>query len=102
MVQALIASLGAWAIQFFTRKASVLAVTVASFLMLTAAFLVCIKQMVLYVLTLAALPTWISTAVGMFMPYNFAIILANILAAQSCRWAYDKALDKIRLINSAN
>lgn len=91
----------AWAVAFFTRKIAVAGASIGSFILLTAAFIVCIKQMVVYVLALAVLPSWLSMGFGMFIPFNFSLVLSQILAAQSCRWAYDKAIDKIRLINSA-
>lgn len=91
----------AWAIAFFTRKVLVAGMTIGTFILLTAAFIVCIKTMVTYVLGLAVLPAWLSMGFGMFIPADFSLVLSQILAAQSCRWAYDKAIDKIRLINSA-
>lgn len=101
LLNSLLPVLTAWVVSFFTRKIMVVGITISSFLMLTAAFLVCIKKMVTIVLALAVMPAWITSAVGMFLPYNLAIILANILSAQSCRWAYDKAIDKIKMINGA-
>lgn len=92
----------AWAVAFFTRKIAVAGASIASFILLTAAFIVCIKQMILIVLALAVLPAWLTMGFGMFIPFNFSVVLSNILAAQSCRWAYDKAMDKIRLINAAS
>lgn len=91
-----------WAVAFFTRKIAVAGASIGSFILLTAAFVVCIKTMVLYVMSLAVLPAWLSAGVGMFIPADFSLVLSNILAAQSCRWAYDKAMDKIRMINGAS
>jgi len=45
-----------WLVAFFTRKIAVAAATLASFVLLTAAFVVCIKTMIVYVLTLAVMP----------------------------------------------
>lgn len=98
----IITSLGGWLIAFFTRKIAVATAVLASFVFITAAFIVCIKTMVLYVLTLAVIPAWIVNSLAMFVPFNFFVILSNILGAQSCRYAYDKAMDKIRIINSAS
>lgn len=95
-------TLTAWFVTFFTRKIAVASSMVAAFVLLSAAFIVCIKHMIGIVLALAIMPTWVSGAVGMFIPFNFSVVLANILSAQSCRWAYDKAMEKIRLINSAS
>lgn len=95
-------TLTAWFVSFMTRKVMVAVAVVAQFILITAAFVVCIKQMVAYVLTLAILPTWVAGGLGMFIPFNFSIVLSNILAAQSCRWAYDKAIEKVKLINGAH
>lgn len=90
-----------WIASFITRKLVVLGITVSTFLLLTGAFLICIRYMIETVLGLAIMPSWISLAVGMFMPFNFVFVLSNILSAEACRWAYDKAIEKVQLINSA-
>jgi len=97
----LMPTLTAWAVSFFTRKITVATTTIMSFILITAAFVVCIKQAVTYILTLAILPTWLSAGLGMFIPMNFSVVLSSILASQSCRWAYDKAREKIQMLNSA-
>jgi len=90
-----------WIVGFFGRKLFMVTSSIASFIFLTAAFIVCIKYLLTTLLALAVMPAWVSVAVGTFIPHNFSAILASIMSAQSCRWAYDKALDKIKLINSA-
>jgi len=90
-----------WAFGFFTRKVVMVATSIASFVFLTAAFIVCLKYILLTALTLVVVPPWLVTSLGMFVPFNFIAILSSIISAQSCRWAYDKAIDKIKLINSA-
>lgn len=97
----LMPTLTAWMVSFFTRKIAVATATVAAFVLLTASFLVVIKQIVLAVMTLAVMPAWITYSIGLFIPANFSVVLSNILAAQACRWAFDKAREKIALINSA-
>jgi hypothetical protein len=89
-------------IAFLGRKAAVLVMIIPAFLFLTAALVVCIKQVIVYLLTLAIVPLWISSAIGLFLPVNFVIILSNILAMQSCKWAYDKAMDKVKMLGQAN
>lgn len=93
--------LAAWAIQFLTRKIVVVGITIAAFLLLTSVFLAVIKAIVLSVLALAILPSWVVSSVGLFLPFNFAFVLSMIISAQSVRWAYDKAMDKIQMINTA-
>lgn len=97
----LVPSIINWLLIFVTRKIAVVTATLASFVLLTAAFVVCIKTMITYVMTLAVIPPVFASAIGMFIPFNFSIVLSQILASQSCRWAYDKAIEKIALINNA-
>jgi len=89
-----------WALNFFSKKARIVATTLAGYILIVAAFILCIKQAVTFVLALAILPSWIATGIGMFLPYNFATVLASILGARSCRYAYDIAVSKLKMVNS--
>lgn len=100
-VTAFFSAATAWLVTFFTRKMTVAASTIASFIFILAAFVVCIKQIVLYVIALAVIPSWILTGIGMFLPLNFTVVLSSILSAQSCRWAFDKAIEKVKFLNNA-
>ncbi len=91
-----------WFVQFFGRKLLVVTTSIATFIFLTAALIVCIKHLVLTLLALAILPAWVSAGIGVFLPGNFATVLSTIIGAKSCRWAYDKAMEKMRLVNSAS
>ncbi len=88
--------------QFFTRKIAVVTTTIAGYILLAAAFIVCIKQMILVVMALAVLPPWVTNGVGVFIPFNFSLVLSNILAAKSCRLAFEMAREKIKLLNNAS
>lgn len=101
IIGALFSGVVGWFVSFITRKIVVLGITISTFILLTAAFLVGIKYAIVTLLALAVIPVWLTAAIGMFMPYNFAVVLANILSAQSSRWAYDKAIEKIKIINTA-
>ena len=89
-------------IAFFGRKMVTVTGAISSFVLLTAALVVCIKALLTQVLTLAVIPTWIATAVGLFIPADFALVMSMILGARSCRFAYDLAKEKIGIISSAN
>lgn len=95
-------ALTAWAVQFFTRKMVVVSAVLSTFVFLTAALIVCIKQIFLAVMALAVIPAWLLAALGMFVPSNFAAVLSAIVASKSCRWAYDKATEKLRLVASSS
>jgi len=92
----------AWLVSFISRKVVTLGVTISAFLFITLAFIACIQYLTSTLLSLAAMPDWISKGFGLFVPFNFAFILSTILSSFSCRWAYDKAIDKIKLINNAS
>lgn len=98
----LIPAVVGWAVQFFTRKVTVAATAIAGFVLLTAAIVVCLKQAIIYLLGLTIFPAWASQGVGMFLPYDFASVLASIWSSRACRWAYDVAIEKLKLVNSAS
>lgn len=87
---------------FLTRKFGTATATIASFIILTAAFIACINIILQTVLGLIQIPSWIANSVGLFIPVNFTACLSAIMSARICRVAYDMAFDKIKLINSAS
>lgn len=89
-------------VTFFGRKAVTVALSISTFLIITAAAIICLKQLIFYVMTLAFIPAWISYSLGLFIPTNFAAVLAAILGARSCEYAIYLAQRKLRLINSAS
>lgn len=101
IVAAVATPLFSWFVSFFTRKLVTIGTMIAAFVLLTAAFVSALKVIITAVLAMAFMPVWIVSSVGLFMPSNFVAVLSSIAAAHSCRWAYDKAMDKVRLINSA-
>lgn len=90
-----------WAIAFFGRKLLVATASIVLFVSITAVFIITIKSVISSVLALAVLPSWVSLGVGMFVPDNFAFVFGAILSAQVSRFVYDKAVEKIHLINGA-
>ena len=97
----LMPTITAWFVGFMGRKMIVATTTVATFVLISAAFIVCIKQILDSLMLLAVLPPWLIQGVGMFIPGDFFVCLGAILSSYSCRWAYDKAIDKVRMINGA-
>lgn len=94
-------SITAWFATFITRKIVTVTTTISAFIFLTVAFVACIKQIVLTVIALAAIPAWLVSGVSMFVPINFTFIVSSIWSAQSCRWAFDIAREKIAMMNNA-
>lgn len=92
----------AWAVQFFTKKIALAVSVIAAYGLLLAAFIVCIKSAITTVLSLAIMPTWIASGIGMFLPFNFVAVFSHILSAKSCRYAFDVAREKIKLLNNAS
>ena len=92
----------AWLVSFISRKVVTLGVTVTASIVITMTFIASIQYLTATLLALSAMPVWISQGFGLFVPYNFVFILSIILSSFSCRWAYDKAIDKIKLINNAS
>jgi hypothetical protein len=89
-------------IAFLGRKAAVLAMIIPAFLFLTAALVLCIKHVLDTLFTLVFVPTWVSHSVGLFMPSDFVFVLSSIFSTLACRWAYDKAIEKIKLLGQSN
>jgi len=87
---------------FVTRKVGVAAGTIASFVIITSGLILCINAILQTVLGMMAIPAWLSNAVGMFIPIDFAACLSAIVSSRICRAAYDIAKFKIVAINAAN
>lgn len=97
----LIPAVTTWAINFFTRKIRTVVTTVAGFVLLTGAFVVCITKLIAICTAFLTISPFMAFALGIFLPYNFKIVLSSIMSAKSCRWAYDKAIEKLKMVNSA-
>jgi hypothetical protein len=83
------------------RKILTLAGVLVTFIAITTAFVICIKNIIIGVNAVAHLPPWLSLTLVKFLPTNFTAVVSKIFGAHACRWAYDKAIEKIKLINSA-
>ena len=97
-VPAIIAAL----VSFMTRKLVTATASIAAFIALTAAFIVSINALVTSLASSLSVPSWVTYGLGLFMPSDFSIVLAAIVAARIARAAYDLAMLKINAINSAN
>lgn len=90
-----------------TRKAGTVVGGLAAFLALTIVFISCINALVLYLNNLVtsawgALAVWLLVPLGMFVPGNFALILAGIVSGKICRAAYDLGRKKTDIIVYGN
>lgn len=85
----------------FGRKATVAVASVTAILAVTAAFIVCVNSIFGFVAGLMP-PGWIANFIGMFIPVDFGLCTGSILSAYTCRAAYDLAMLKIKIMNSAN
>lgn len=87
---------------YFGRKALTVAASVGLFIALTGALFVTISALFNAVLGWSAVPGWLAQAVGMFIPTDLPIVLSSVVGARAARFAYDVAVDKVKLIAAAN
>ncbi len=65
-------------------------------------FISCINLILQSVINLIAVPAWLLTALGMFIPTNFGVVLAAIVSGKICRAAFDYGQKKNDLLIKAN
>lgn len=97
-----IVGLGASIVAFMGRKVVTAAATIAAFVLLLGVFVACINTILQSILAVLAMPEWIANAVGMFIPFDFGLVLAAIVSSKTCGAAYRMAMTKIKAINFAN
>jgi hypothetical protein len=73
----------------------------AAFSAITLIFISCINAIVVYVISLAWIPTWLLIPIGMFIPGNFAAVLGAVVSGKLCRAAYDYGVKKTDMIVKA-
>ena len=88
-------------LMMFTRKWAVLTASLTIFAAITLAFVVLINGFLATLSSGMVIPTDISDFVGMFIPSNFALCLATLVSAKIARGAYDLAVEKTRMFNTA-
>lgn len=93
IITAVLASLG--------RKWLTLGASLGLMIALTATFVGVINSLVGALASSLSGPSWIANAVGMFVPSNFGLCLGSITSAYIARAAYDFAIGKVKLFNSA-
>ena len=87
---------------YYARKyTTVVAALLASVAML-AIFISCINVILQSVIALLVVPAWLLTALGMFIPANFSVVLAAIVSGRICRAAWDFGKVKLDLIAKSN
>ena len=62
-------TLAAWLISLIGRKATIFTVSLLAYVSATGVFLVAIQSLVSGILNAQVLPGWISSSIGMFLPY---------------------------------
>lgn len=102
----LIAGFIATAVSFFiailSRKAIIVLAVITAFMALVVAFLACMKIIIGGIVALIVMPAWLATAIGFFVPSNYAGVLSLIMSAKTCKAAYNLAKEKIALIGQSN
>lgn len=89
-------------LKLFLRKYTVYTATVLAFVAATAAFIVCIKQIILTVVALIVMPAWVVKAFLFFIPSNFIAVTAGIFSGKLCKSVYMIVDNKLKLANNAN
>lgn len=89
------------------RKATTVTAGLATFAALLIIFIACINALVQTMVgavtaAAGALAVWFLVPVGMFIPGNFALILAGIVSGKICRAAYDLGRKKTELVVYGN
>ena len=89
-------------IGFFGRKTITATATIAAFIAMTIAMMVCMREFETTLSALLTPPTWIVQSLGYFWPVHATLIFSTLLSARSCRAAYDYAVEKYKMINQAS
>ncbi|MCX7166582.1 MAG: hypothetical protein NTV11_09945, partial [Rhodocyclales bacterium] len=76
--------------------------SVATMLFLTAGMIAAINGIYSAVLSAAILPAWLASGIGALVPASFGATVAAIVSARIVGAAYDLAMGKVKVINSAN
>lgn len=90
-----------------TRKAGTVTAGLATFAALTVIFVACINALVLHVVGMieaswGIVAAWLLTPIGMFIPGNFAAVLAAVVSGKICRAAYDLGRKKTDIVVYGN
>lgn len=102
LVGGLGATIAAWLASSITRKAVVAFSVIVAFVACVTAFLACMKIIIAAIVALAWMPIWLQSWVGMFIPSNYGGVIASIMAAKTCRAAYDLAVEKVKMIGQSS
>lgn len=87
-------------LQSFGRKGIVATASLSMTVALAIAFTVCIGELATLLITLLDFPVWL-TPIFWIIPGNFAAVMGALISGHICRAAYDLAMEKVRLVNSA-
>lgn len=87
---------------FYARKHTTAIAGLLAFASMLVIFISCINLILQTVINLIVVPAWILTALGMFIPANFSVVLAAIISGRICRAAFDWGVKKTDLVVKAN
>lgn len=101
LIATFFSTIAGYAAASLSRKAIVAVAVIVAFLAVTVAFLAAFNVIISGVTSLIAIPAWISGSIGLFIPSNYAGVLSAILAAKTCKAAYNLAIEKVKLIGQS-
>ena len=87
---------------FYARKYTTAIAGLMALAAMLVIFISCINLILQTVINLIVVPAWLLTAIGMFIPSNFSVVLAAVVSGKICRAAFDYGQKKTDLIVKAN
>lgn len=87
---------------FYARKYTTAIAGLLTFGTILLIFISCVNAIMQYILTLAWLPAWLLTPIGVFIPSNFAMVLGAVVSGRVCRAAFDYGVKKTDLVVKAH
>lgn len=87
---------------YYSRKYTTVVAGLMAFAAMLVIFVSCINLILKTILGLIAIPAWLLTFFGMFVPGNFSVILAAMVSGRICRAAFDYGRAKTDLVVKAN
>ena len=101
-ISTFISSLFAQIVLILGRKYATGSLAIITYILVTFAFISCIKAIVAVVASAIIMPPAVGTFIAWFIPSNFISVIASITSGRICLRAYRMALTKLKLINAAS
>lgn len=102
LIGSLFTSVAGYAAASISRKAIIVFSVITAFVAVTAAFLVCMKIIITGLVAMIAMPAWLASWIGMFVPSNYAGVISLIMSAKTCKAAYNLAVEKVKMIGQSS